>query len=1452
MSASGRSIVKLAVLGAAVLGIVLACSVRDGSAALGATTAGQQHALQHRPGISDMRALPHGVRAAAGEEKRKAMEAFDLSPAVFVENKGQWDESIRYGFDGKGVRVSFTDAGPVFQMLKASGTGEDAETSQTVFSAAFVGAKQVRPTALDPSPSTVNYYRGNDPSRWQSGVPTFRKVVYKGLYEGVDLHTWGKRSGLKYEFHVAPGADWRQIVVRYEGIEGLAIDEKGALHVKTALGEMDDDAPVVYQEREGQRVDVAARFRLIDEHSYGFEISGALNASLPVVIDPYLAWGSYLGGSDTEYGRGVAIDNSGNCYLTGCTKSVDFPTTGGFDTSYGGGTNVGDVYVAKVTASGTLAWSSYLGGSNDDEGLGIGVDAAGNCYIAGCTMSADFPTPGGFDTTFGGGQYENDAFIAKVTPSGALAWSSYLGGSRNDRAFAMAVDGSGTCYVTGDTESSDFPIVDGFDTSPGGNEDAFIAKVTSSGTLAWSSYFGGTSNEEGWGIAADSNGNCYLSGFTTSSDLATPGAFDTTYGDNGDAFVAKVTPSGTLAWASYLGGSGFEWAYGKIAVDSAGNCYVNGTTQSSDFPTTGGFDTSLGGASDAFVTKVTTDGALAWSSYLGGSGNEVAYCAATDAEGNCYLTGFTYSTDFPTPGGFCTQSDGSGFLTKVAPGGELVWSTCLPGTGWGFGVAADPIGTCYVTGHTSSSDFPATGGFDTSLGGTQDAFVVKVAPSGLVILTSTLPRARRGSGYSQTLTADGGVLPYSWSVSSGSLPAGLSLNASTGVISGTPSATGTAQFTVRVTDSAGPAATATRALSISVAEALSISTSSLANGHTGVAYSQTLAATGGIAPYSWSVLTGSLPAGLTLHAATGVIDGTPTAAGTANFTVRVTDNPSPSATATKALSISVTGNLSVATATLPNARISASYSQTLAATGGVTPYSWSVSAGSLPAGLSLNASSGVISGTPSATGLSSFTVRVADSQSPSATATKALSIRVVTHISIVTASLQGSAPGIAYSETLIAQGGVTPYTWSISSGSLPPGLSLDGAAGVISGTPTDVGIYNFTVGVADSQSPADTAQKALHIIIGSGPTYYFIASDGEQSTASTAYVAKAILDFDPPTADDWLIFGFCEWKCPNVNYATYVQMFVDGVGEGQNTRKPVDPTDYMPFITVKGTQLAAGPHRVQLMYRAGNAAAAAYIRKARICAVRKAALEYYNVARDSAVPLDTDIQDITSLTWTPVIAGNYIVISTAELNATTAVSTKIQTLYNGIVNDEGVMRAADNGDYTTFMSFNYLVAPALVPIVHKISACKVTAETANHYVRRARILALRLSNGRFNYAAAGYGMEKTTTQTSFQEAISTSWTCGVSGNWLFLNSARVVNTSTNCQTELRVQLNDSSICGQQLMKPKDATDLLNYSSIDVRSLTAPRKVDMDFRTTNVGGTAKVRRLRFYGLPLDAQ
>ncbi|HTW61905.1 MAG TPA: putative Ig domain-containing protein [Terracidiphilus sp.] len=414
--------------------------------------------------------------------------------------------------------------------------------------------------------------------------------------------------------------------------------------------------------------------------------------------------------------------------------------------------------------------------------------------------------------------------------------------------------------------------------------------------------------------------------------------------------------------------------------------------------------------------------------------------------------------------------------TLAAAGGESPYT-------WSISSGSLPAGLSLAASTGVISGTPTTAG--------TSSFAVKVTDANsntatqslsitiyavLSVTTTTLPTGVVSTSYSQTLAAAGGVSPYTWSISSGSLPAGLSLNATSGVISGTPTTAGSAvSFTVKVTDT--DSNTASENLSITINPALALTTTSLPAGTANSSYSQTLAATGGVSPYTWSISSGSLPAGLTLNASTGVISGTPTTAGTSNFTVKVTD--ADNNTATKSLSITVNAVLAVSTSSLPSGTVNMSYSETLAATGGVSPYTWSISVGSLPAGLTLNATTGVISGTPTAAGTSNFTVKVTDSASN--TATEGLSITINAVLAVSTTSLPAGTVNTSYSQTVAATGGVSPYTWSISVGSLPAGLTLNATTGVISGTPTAPGTSNFTVKVTDSAN--NTATEGLSIII---------------------------------------------------------------------------------------------------------------------------------------------------------------------------------------------------------------------------------------------------------------------------------------------------------------------------------------------------------------------------------
>jgi len=437
-------------------------------------------------------------------------------------------------------------------------------------------------------------------------------------------------------------------------------------------------------------------------------------------------------------GYSVAVDDDGAVYVTGKTDSPDFPTTpGAFDTTLNG-YHV-DAFVVKVNPSATgLVYATFLGGSSEDWGYGIAVDDAGAVYVTGDTSSSGFPTtPGAFDTTFNG---YKDAFVVKVNPSGTeLAYASFLGGTSYDRGHGIAVDDAGAAYVAGETTSADFPTTPGtFDTVYNGYSDAFVVKVNPSGTgLAYASFLGESSPEWSSSIAVNGAGAAYVTGETFSSDFpTTPGAFDTTHNGGVDAFVVKVNPSATgLAYASFLGGSNCDRGYG-IAVDGAGAAYITGETISADFPTTpGAFDTTQENSFDAFVVKVNPSATgLAYASFLGGNSGDRGYGIAVDGVGAAYVIGDTSSSDFPTtPGDFDSTHNGycDAFVVKVNPSGtELAYASFLGGSNdeYGYGVAVDDAGAAYVTGETTSADFPTTpGDFDTTLNGGQDPFVAKLA-----------------------------------------------------------------------------------------------------------------------------------------------------------------------------------------------------------------------------------------------------------------------------------------------------------------------------------------------------------------------------------------------------------------------------------------------------------------------------------------------------------------------------------------------------------------------------------------------------------------------------------------------------------------------------------------------------------------------------------------------------
>jgi hypothetical protein len=663
----------------------------------------------------------------------RVVDSYGKLPLSFEANRGQTARQVKFLARGPGYTLFLTPDAAVLSLHR--------QKANVVLRMRLQGANaRASVTGADALPGKSNYFIGSDPSQWRTDVPTYAGVKYAAVYPGIDLVYHGNQRLLEYDFLVAPGADPRAIGIRFQGARKLTVNRDGALVIGLGGSEVIEPAPVVYQEVGGRRQTVAGRYVLRGKGRVGFSVA-EYDRSRPLVIDPVLVYSTYLGGSGNDDGTAIAVDTSGNAYVTGSTSSTNFPTTpGAFQTTNGGGTNDYDAFVTKLNATGSaLVYSTYLGGAGRNPGLAIAVDASGNAYVTGFTNGSFPVTQGAFQTTFGAGGF--NAFVSKLSATGsALLYSTYLGGSVYDEGCGIAVDASGNAYVTGVASSPDFPTTPGaLQTSYGGMQDAFVTKLNAAGSaLVYSTYLGGSDYDWGRGIAADASGNAYVIGSTQSSNFpTTAGAFQTILSGEGNAFVSKLSPTGTaLIYSTYLGGGGDFGSGGGIAVDVSGNAYLTGATDSSSFPTTpGAFQTTSGGWKDAFVTELNATGsALVYSTYLGGSSSDYGNGITVDPWGDAYIIGITYSSDFPTtPGAVQTTFGGvfDAFVSKLnADGSALLYSTYLGGNNhdWGFGTALDASGNAYVTGCTDSSDFPTTpSAFQTTYGGQEDAYVSKLS-----------------------------------------------------------------------------------------------------------------------------------------------------------------------------------------------------------------------------------------------------------------------------------------------------------------------------------------------------------------------------------------------------------------------------------------------------------------------------------------------------------------------------------------------------------------------------------------------------------------------------------------------------------------------------------------------------------------------------------------------------
>jgi hypothetical protein len=716
-----------------------------------------------------------------------AAQSLSKMPLSFTKNMGQWDDRVLFRANSGGATMWFTKEGVTYQFTRrisdnntppvgplsrgdstsslagaspsadipllrgVRGVSDRDSIEQLILTAKFIGANaDPEVFAEGQMEYKCNYFIGNDPAKWHTDVLNYTAITLKDIYPGIDLkYSGGDGNGqAAYEFIAAPGADIAQIKVEYEGAEATALDSDGRLILKTKWGDLTAaikspaDSPRPLGEGSGVRVALSgsatcARWTSSSTTSRpdlarGGDVRQALAGNSGTLT---LSYSTYLGGGDYDVANDIAVDDKGDVYISGLTWSSNFPTWNPYQTPRVNG----DAFVTKLSESGgSLAYSTYLGGGGWESAHGIAIDSSGRVYVTGWTESADFPTSNPYQNVFRG---YYDAFVAKLSNSGrTLIYSTYLGGVDDDGGNDIAVDRSGNAYVTGWTGSSDFPTCNPYQMDQG-STDVFVSKLSATGNrLIYSTYLGGDfgagGQEWGNGIAVDGNGNAYVTGYTASSDFPTQNPFQTWQGGP-DCFVTKLAGSGSsLIYSTYLGGASYEQGFG-IAIDGSGNAYVTGATSSSNFPTQNPLQTYFQGGTgrelfDAFITKLSSSGnSLIYSTYLGGGDDEWGQAITVDGSGYAYVTGFTWSPNFPTQNPYqAYQGGGDAFVTKLSSSGSsLICGTWLGGGAGdeGRGIAVDDSGNAFVTGYTSSPDFPTMNPYQTTFqGGDCDVFLTKL------------------------------------------------------------------------------------------------------------------------------------------------------------------------------------------------------------------------------------------------------------------------------------------------------------------------------------------------------------------------------------------------------------------------------------------------------------------------------------------------------------------------------------------------------------------------------------------------------------------------------------------------------------------------------------------------------------------------------------------------------
>ena len=714
-------------------------------------------------------ARSEGLSHAASQQNTR--QSLGALPMTFEPNRGQTDSDVRCIARCPGASLYFLDNAVEFFVTKPGASHPETVTMRITGGRPF---PQIE--AVGRLPGKINYFKGNDPTLWKTGIPTYRKVKYHSVYPGIDLVFYGNPTTLEYDFIVRPGADPSQIRLAFENAREDGPIENGILALVTQNGaRMLQHKPFIYQEEESLRRPVEGAYKRLGSGLYGFEVP-AYDVNRPLIIDPSLQFSSYLGGTDeeprnnqgdiisagTENVQGIVYGPDGGIYIGGETTASNFPIISQIpDAANDSSLTVEwDAWVAKLHPSGNfLEWSTIIGGLGEDSLNGLALDSAGDVVLTGRSSTVFPEVRPIFD--------DGPMYAAKISGDGSeLLFSTRFGGSGSGYASDVAVDPGDNICITGKTSSEDFPatavayqpLLNTDD--PQSTTDAFVARIDpDAGALTYATFFGGSGEEWGRGIAVDAAGSIYITGETSSTDLPLKDAWQDAFaGGAYDGFITRFDANPSfLEYSTYIGsndeGSGAATERCMdIALDSTGRAYVTGITYSNDFPAVNAVQDTPGGGPDAFMAVLEADGSdLVFSTYLGGSEADYAYAIAVDPTGHAYVGGQTSSrndSDTPFPLAYAVQTDfglgatdyWDGFAAVFTPvdeqGSSLLFSTYLGGSSWDSVLCIDSgnAGDFFVGGQTTSSNFPVVGGIDfpggayprqNELQGTYDAFVAK-------------------------------------------------------------------------------------------------------------------------------------------------------------------------------------------------------------------------------------------------------------------------------------------------------------------------------------------------------------------------------------------------------------------------------------------------------------------------------------------------------------------------------------------------------------------------------------------------------------------------------------------------------------------------------------------------------------------------------------------------------